>query len=78
VHNADDIIVFIQHICHKHDDEIETHNDMIQMLKDVNEINFTLKIQQTSLQEEIKDKNVIIHHLKFFAQSRSDSSASED
>jgi hypothetical protein len=65
-------------MCHKHDDEIEIHNDMIQMLEDVNEINIALKTQQTSLQEEIKDKNVIIHHLKFFAQSRSYSSVSED
>jgi len=54
-------------MCHKHDDEIETHNDMIQMLEDVNEINIALKTQQTSLQEEIRDKNVIIRHLKFFA-----------
>jgi len=54
-------------MCHKHDTEIEIHNDLIQMLKDVNEINIILKIQQTSLQEEIKDKNMIIHHLKFFA-----------
>jgi len=52
---------------HKHDTEIKTHNDLIQMLKDVNEINIALKTQQTSLQEEIKNKNVIIHYLKFFA-----------
>jgi len=51
---------------------------MIQILKDVNETNITLKIQQTSLQEKIKDKNVIIHYLKFFARSRSYSSVSED
>ncbi len=41
---------------------------MIQMLKDVNEINITLKeqlkTQQTSLQKEIKDRNMIIYHLK--------------
>jgi len=41
---------------------------MIQMLKDVNEINITLKeqlkTQQTSLQKEIKDRNMIICHLK--------------
>jgi hypothetical protein len=51
-------------MCYKHDDEIETHNDMIQMLENVNEINITLKIQQITLQKKIKDKNVIIHHLK--------------
>ncbi len=56
---------------HQHDIEIETHNDMIQMLKDVNKINIKLKTIQTTLntirtrlQKEIKDKNVIIHHLK--------------
>ena len=37
---------------------------MIQMLKDVNEINITLKATQTCLQKEMKDKNMIIHHLK--------------
>jgi len=56
-------------MCHKHDTEIEIHNDLIQMLEDVNETNITLKAQQTSLQEEIKDKNVIIRHLKFSARS---------
>jgi hypothetical protein len=54
-------------MCHKHDIEIEIHNDLIQMLEDVNEINIALDAQQTSLQKEIKDKNKIIHHLKFFA-----------
>ncbi len=37
---------------------------MIQMLKDVNKINITLKTKQTRLQKETKDKNVIIPHLK--------------
>ncbi len=41
---------------------------MIQMFKDVNEINITLKeqlrTQQTSLQKEIKDRNMIICYLK--------------
>ncbi len=41
---------------------------MIQMFKDVNEINVTLKeqlrTQQTSLQKEIKDRNMIICYLK--------------
>ncbi len=37
---------------------------MIQMLEDVNEINITLKITQTCLQKENRDKNVIIHHLE--------------
>ena len=52
----------------QHDIKIKIHNDMIQMLKNVNEINIMLKeqlkTQQTSLQKEIKNKNVIIHHLK--------------
>jgi hypothetical protein len=62
---------------HQHDIEIETHNDLIQMLKDVNEINITLKTQQTSLQKDIKDKNMIIHHLKI-ALNQQSTSASED
>jgi hypothetical protein len=37
---------------------------MIQMLEDVNEINIMLKTQQTTLQNKIKDKNMILHHLK--------------
>ncbi len=37
------------------------------MLNNINEINITLKAQQTSLQEEIRDKNAIIRYLKFFA-----------
>jgi len=82
VHDANDILVFIQHMYHKNNIEIKIHNDLIQMLNDVNEINILLKtqlkIQQTSLQKEIKNKNVIIHHLKFFTRSRSDSSVSED
>ncbi len=49
---------------HQHDIEIKTHNNMIQMLENVNEINITLKITQTRLQKENKDKNVIIHHLE--------------
>jgi len=48
----------------QHDIEIETHNDMIQMLEDVNETNITLKAAQMHLQKEMKDKNVIIHHLE--------------
>jgi len=56
---------------HQHDIEIETHNDMIQMLKDVNRANIKLKTTQMTLntirmrlQKEMKNKNVIIHHLK--------------
>ncbi len=37
---------------------------MIQMLEDVNKINITLKAAQTRLQKEMRDKNMIIHHLK--------------
>ncbi len=76
-HEADDIVVFIKYICQQHDIEIETHNDMIQMLEDVNEINITLKITQTRLQKENRNKNVIIHHLEA-ASSRQDTSTSED
>ena len=64
IHEADDIVVFIKYICQQHDIEIETHNDMIQMLEDVNETNITLKITQTRLQKENRNKNVIIHHLE--------------
>jgi len=63
-YEADDIIIFIQYIYYQHDIKIKTHNDLIQMLKNVNKINIMLKIQQTSLQKNIKDKNVIIYHLK--------------
>ncbi len=63
-HEADDIIVFIKYMYQQHDIKIKTHNDMIQMLKDVNEINITLKITQMHLQKENKNKNMIIHHLK--------------
>ncbi len=76
-HEANDIVIFIKYICQQHDIEIKIHNDMIQMLEDVNEINITLKITQTHLQKENKDKNVIIHHLKV-ASSRQSTSISED
>jgi len=46
---------------------------MIQMLEDVNEINITLKIMQTRLQKENRNKNVIIHHLEA-ASSQQDTS----
>jgi len=82
VYDADDIIVFIQHMCHKHNTEIKIHNDLIQMLNDVNEINISLKTQlktqQTSLQKKIRNKNSIIHHLKFSARSRSNLFVLED
>ncbi len=77
IHKADDIVVFIKYICQQHDIEIKTHNDMIQMLEDVNEINITLKITQTHLQKENRNKNVIIHHLEA-ASSRQSTSISED
>ncbi len=63
-HEADNIVVFIKYICQQHDIEIKTHNDMIQMLEDVNKINIMLKITQTRLQKKNRNKNVIIHHLK--------------
>ncbi len=77
VHEADDIVVFIKYICQQHDIEIKIYNDMIQMLEDVNEINITLKITQTRLQKENRDKNVIIHHLKA-ASSQQSTSISEN
>ncbi len=61
----------------QHNIEIEIHNDMIQMLEDVNEINITLKIMQTHLQKEVKDKNMIIHYLKA-ALSRQSTSTHEN
>ncbi len=76
-HKADNIIVFIKYIYQQHDIEIKIHNDMIQMLKDVNKINITLKIMQTRLQKENRDKNVIIHHLKA-ALSQQSTLISED
>jgi len=63
-HGADDIIAFIQHMCHKNDTEIGTHNDLVQMLEDANEANTALEAQQTSLQEEVRDKDVVIRHLE--------------
>jgi hypothetical protein len=76
-YEADDIVVFIKYICQQHDIEIKIHNDMIQMLENVNEINITLKITQTRLQKENRNKNVIIHHLET-ASSRQSTSISED
>jgi hypothetical protein len=72
-HEADNIVVFIQHMYHQHDIEIKIYNDLIQMLEDVNKINIALKIQQTSLQKNIKDKNMIIHHLKITSSQQSTS-----
>ena len=63
-HEADDIVAFIKYMCQQHDIEIETHNDMIQMLEDVNETNIMLEITQTRLQKENRNKNMIIHHLE--------------
>ncbi len=50
---------------------------MIQMLEDVNEVNITLKAAQTCLQKEMRNKNVIIHHLET-ASSRQSTLISED
>jgi len=61
----------------QHDIEIKIHNDMIQMLEDVNKINIMLKITQTRLQKKNKNKNVIIHYLKA-ASSRQSTLISED
>ncbi len=76
-HEADDIVVFIKYICQQHNIEIKIHNDMIQMLEDVNETNIMLKAAQTRLQKEMRDKNMIIHHLEI-ASSRQSTSLSED
>jgi len=62
---------------HQHDIKIKTHNDMIQMLENVNEINITLKITQTRLQKEMRNKNMIIHHLET-ASSQQSTSISEN
>jgi len=63
---------------HQHDIKIKIHNNMIQMLKDVNKINIELKTIQTTLnaikmrlQKEMKDKNVIIHYLKTASNQQS-------
>ncbi len=81
---TDDIVIFIKYMTHQHDIKIEIHNDMIQMLKDVNKINIKLKTTQTTLniirtrlQKEIRNKNVIIHHLKT-ASSWQSTSISKD
>ncbi len=65
---------------HQHDIEIETHNDMIQMLKDANKANIELKATQatlntirTRLQKEMRDKNVIIRHLEAASSRQSTS-----
>ncbi len=47
------------------------------MLKDVNKINIMLKITQKHLQKEVRNKNMIIHHLKI-ASSRQSTSISEN
>ncbi len=77
-HEADNLVTFIKYMYQQHDIEIEIHNDMIQMLNNVNKINIELKainielkVTQITLntvwmhlQKEIKKKNVIIHHLE--------------
>ncbi len=77
VNETDDIIIFIKYMLHQHDIEIKIHNDMIQMLKDVNKTNITSKATQTRLQKEMRNKNVIIHHLET-ASSQQSTLISED
>ncbi len=77
INKTDDIIIFIKYMLHQHNIEIKIHNNMIQMLKNINEINITLKIMQTCLQKKNRDKNVIIHYLKA-ASSWQSTSISED
>ncbi len=83
-HEADNLVVFIKYMCQQHDIEIKIHNDMIQMLNDVNKINIELKATQTTLnavwthlQKEMKKKNVIIRHLEA-TSSRLSTSISKD
>ena len=90
-HEADNLVAFIKYICQQHDIEIEIHNDMIQMLNNINKINvelkainIKLKATQTTLnavwmhlQKEMKKKNMIIHHLKA-TSSRLSTSISKD
>jgi len=47
------------------------------MLEDINKINIMLKAAQMRLQKEMRNKNVIIHHLKT-ASSRRSTLISED
>ena len=47
------------------------------MLKDVNKINIMLKVMQTCLQKEMRNKNMIIHHLET-ASSQQSTLISED
>jgi hypothetical protein len=75
-HGAGDIVAFIKYMCQQHDTEIETHNDMVQMLEDANEANTELEAQQTRLRKEMRDKDVIIRHLET-APSRQSTSAPE-
>jgi len=44
---------------------------MIQMLEDINKINIMLKAAQMRLQKEMRNKNVIIHHLETASSQRS-------
>ncbi len=43
-YEADDLVIFIKYICQQHDIEIKIHNNMIQMLNDINKINIELKV----------------------------------
>jgi len=76
-HEVNNIVIFIKYICQQHNTEIKIHNDIIQMLEDVNKINITLKIIQMRLQKENKDKNMIIRYLKA-ASSQQSTSISKD
>ncbi len=77
-HEADDFITFIKYMYQQHDIKIKIHNNIIQMLNDINKINIKLKViniklkvmqimlnvVQTCLQKKMKKKNMIIHHLE--------------
>ncbi len=84
---ADDLIIFIKYMTHQHDIEIKIHNDMIQILNDVNKNHIELKVinielkatqimlnaVQMCLQKEMKKKNIIIHYLEAISSQLSTS-----
>ncbi len=46
---------------------------MIQMLEDVNEANIALEAEQMRLKKDVRDKNVVIRHLKTISSRQSSS-----
>ncbi len=64
IHETDDLVVFIKYICQQHDIEIKTHNNMIQMLNDVNKINIELKVINIKLKATQITLNAVRMHLQ--------------